>query len=109
MFKNIAFLFPSCFILRMIFPLDFIKFHHFVPSDSLFFIQDFDKVLNIGKIRLERESFNFHHFIGNSQTLFQLGDMENIMDYRQNIRELDTINNSTTPFQNFLRSDIMRS
>ena len=36
MFKNIAFLFLSCFVLRMILPLDFIEFYHFVPSDSLF-------------------------------------------------------------------------
>ena len=80
MLQDIALLFLSSFVLRMILPLDFIKFHHFVSSDSFFFIQDFEGMLNVRKIRLERKSFNFHHFIGNSQTLFQLEDMENIMD-----------------------------
>ena len=81
MLQNITLLFLSGFILRMILPLDFIEFHYVVPSDSLFFIPDFDRMLNIRKTRLERKSFNFHHLIGTSQTLFQLGNMENIMDY----------------------------
>ena len=36
MLQNITLLFPSCFVLRMILPLDLIEFYHFVPSDSLF-------------------------------------------------------------------------
>ena len=36
MLQNITLLLLSCFILRMVLPLDFIKFHHFVSSNSLF-------------------------------------------------------------------------
>ena len=36
MLQNITLLFPSCFILWIVLPLDFIKIHHFVPCDSLF-------------------------------------------------------------------------
>ena len=35
--------------------------------------------------------------------------MEDIMDHGQNIWDLDTISNRTTPFQNFVRPNIMRS
>ena len=57
----------------MVLPLNFIKFHHFVPSHSFFFIQDFDGMLNVRKIRLERESFNFHHFLGKPSDTFLTG------------------------------------
>ena len=36
MLQNITLLLPSCLVLRMVLPLDFIKFHHFVSSNSLF-------------------------------------------------------------------------
>jgi hypothetical protein len=64
----------------VILPVDLVKFHHAVSSHSFLVIQDLDWMLNIGKIKLERKPFNFYYLIGNSQTLFQLGDMENIMD-----------------------------
>jgi hypothetical protein len=61
-------------------PMDFVEFHHIVPSHSLFFIQDFYGMLHVRKIRLERKPFNFYCLNGNSQTLFQLGNMENIVE-----------------------------
>jgi hypothetical protein len=80
MLQDITLLFPSCLVLRVILPLDLVKFHYAVSSCSFFFIQDFYEMLNIRKIGLERKPFNFHYFIGNSQALFQLGNMEDIMD-----------------------------
>jgi hypothetical protein len=78
--QNIALKFPCRFIFRMMLPLDFVEFHHIVPSHFFLFIQDFYGMLHVRKIRLERKSFNFYCLIGNSQILFQLGDMENIVD-----------------------------
>jgi hypothetical protein len=60
---DIILLFPSGFVLRMVLPLDFIEPHHFILSDSFLLIKYLDKMLNIGKIRLEREPLNLHYFL----------------------------------------------
>jgi hypothetical protein len=109
MLQNITLKFPSCLIFRVILPLDLLKFHHIVSSHSFFFIQNFDGILHVRKIRLEREPFNLHCLIRNSQTLLQLRHMENIMKGWQYIWELDAISNSTTLLQKNAGSNIARS
>ena len=91
MLQYICLLFPCGLILRVVLPLHHVELYHTISSNFFFFIQDFDRVLNISQIRLEGKTFNFHSFIRHLQTFLQLGDVKHIMYRRQDIGELESL------------------
>jgi hypothetical protein len=67
-----VFIFPSCFFLSVVAPLYLEELDYFTPSDTLLLIQDFDWVLKVQQVSLERCHFRQHNIHMCLQTFLQL-------------------------------------
>jgi hypothetical protein len=64
--------FPSCFFFRVVAPLYLEELDCFTPHDTILLIQDFDQVLGVRQVSLERCHFGQHDVHRCLQTLLQL-------------------------------------
>jgi hypothetical protein len=60
--------------------LDFKHFNHFSSSDPFLLIKNFDRIFNIRDVWFYQYFLLFNNFYWNSNTLFELRDMKDIMD-----------------------------
>jgi hypothetical protein len=56
--------FPHCFFFSMMTPLHFIELDHLAPCDTILLIQDFDGMLGVGQVCLERCHVGQYHVHG---------------------------------------------
>ena len=73
------FWFPGCFVFHMITPLNFIKLYSPSSSNSLLLIQNLNRMLLIGKIRLYLDFFHFYLFSWYSEAFLELRHMKHIV------------------------------
>jgi hypothetical protein len=67
-----VFAFPCCFFFRVVAPLYLEELDCFSPSDTILLIQDFDRVLGLRQVSLERCHFRQYDVHRCLQTLLQL-------------------------------------
>jgi len=66
-------------------PLNFEHFDHTITRGTLSFIKDADRIFLVRKIGLEINVFQVSAIRRNSEALFELGHMENIMNTSSNL------------------------
>jgi hypothetical protein len=72
--------FPCCFFLSVVGPLYLEELYHFTPRDTILLIQDFDWVLGVRLVSLERCHFRQHAIDRCLQTFLQLRHVEPIVN-----------------------------
>jgi hypothetical protein len=90
----------------MMIPLNFVHFNHFSSSDPFFFIKDLDRIFNIGEVWFYPYFFLFNNFSRNSDTLFELRGMKDIIDGCKLWRNSHSIGHRSTNFGDFIWTDI---
>src|SRR3954467_13508628 len=105
---ELVFTLPSGFINRMVRPLHLAELDGLVASPSFCGLKDFGGVFLIRQVFLEIDKLMIHGPAGILDALFELGDVENIMNL-EFFQEFKSIRNFSSSSTNFEWTNVSRS